>query len=189
MFRQNDAMFYPPFWIYERKWFFLLVKTFMPLDLDDRNDQITLSCSKIRYNEKKLTFLWLFNIYLAILKKWQTLAQNRHWDRKERKKYNRLCILEMIHQFFLSKFSRLNQFKIYVVSGRNGLIKYKELKYHINWNIYENNIKFILQISKIIIKSSNFNENFYLRWNQSFFYRILETLYHNLKFPVECSIK
>ena len=34
----------------------------MPLDLDDRNDQITLSCSKIRYNEKKIdifvTFLY-----------------------------------------------------------------------------------------------------------------------------------
>ena len=30
----------------------------MPPDLDDRNDQITLSCSKLQYNEKKLSFLY-----------------------------------------------------------------------------------------------------------------------------------
>ena len=33
----------------------------MPADLDDRNDKITLSCSKIRYNEKNdifVTFLY-----------------------------------------------------------------------------------------------------------------------------------
>ena len=33
------------------------VKTFMPPDLDDRNDLMTPLCSKIRYNKKKLTFL------------------------------------------------------------------------------------------------------------------------------------
>ena len=34
----------------------------MPLDLNNQNDQITLSCSKIRYNEKKnifVTFLYV----------------------------------------------------------------------------------------------------------------------------------
>ena len=59
MYCQNDAMFYPPFWIYEQKWFFLVNK-FMPPDLDDRNDQITLSCSKIQYNGKKIDIFVAF---------------------------------------------------------------------------------------------------------------------------------
>ena len=41
----------------------------MPPDLDDRNDQITLSCSKIRYNEEKIDIFVTFLYFCHYIEK------------------------------------------------------------------------------------------------------------------------
>ena len=56
---------------------YLLAKIFMPPDPADRNNRMMLSCSKIRYNEKKFTFFEFFYAFRAIFKQWRVIAKNR----------------------------------------------------------------------------------------------------------------
>ena len=56
---------------------YLLVKTCMPPDPADRNNRMMLSRSKIRLNEKKITFFEFFYAFRATFKQWRVIAKNR----------------------------------------------------------------------------------------------------------------